>query len=263
MAQLTSKRDKQVSTAQEAVDKLWEDYALGLEIRKNCPMPTKSGSGAMERINMEAERLEINSDVVRKLRQMVDPENGYTKSEFKALCKCCLEHDCLLGRTHVFKFFTVPKGPQRLAFQLQAIKQGWTLARVRQELRRQFGHRRHGGRRPRLPVNVPDALSQLDGMCLAWKRWCDLVAEGADEGQKLVAIEDLPDPVRDRLVQVTNLVRDLGTAVSVCMEQFRSAGRQGGGSRNRQKPGAVRAGKDRHRRPTAISRGLGVGSGTL
>ena len=241
---------------QKAVDKLWKDYALGLEIRKNCPMPTKSDSGAMKRINEEAERLEINSDIVRKLRQMVDPESGYTKAEFKALCKRCLDNNQVLGRSHVFKFFTVPKGPQRLAFQSRAIKQAWTLARVRQELRRQFGHRRQGGRRPRLPVSVPDALSQLDQMCLAWTRWCDLLAAGPGPREKRFELRDLPGPVRDRLDQAMETVRDLGTAVSVCLEQSRSAGRQGGGPHRRQRQAESQAGRRGRKRAKAANQGL-------
>ena len=227
MARRTTKKSLLAvdQAAQDAVAKLWEDYALGLEILEKCPKTTKSDGLGDERIKALADKLHRNPDTIRKLRQMVEKPNGYTKTEFKALCKLCLDNDHPLGRSHVFKFMTVPRGSQRRKFQSRAIKNGWTMARIRQELRRQFGHRRQGGRRPRLPVNVPDALSQLDEMCLTWERWCRLVEAGQVEGKRCAALEDLPEPVHDRLIQVKDMMRDLRTAVEVYLEQFRLAGR--------------------------------------
>ena len=129
MARRTSGRVLPLN-AQEAVESLWADYAAALEIRKKFPLTTKSDGTVMARINDEADKLGVNPDILRKLRQMVDPENGYTMAEFKALCKLCLDHDYVIGRSYVFKFFTVPKGPKRLAFQTKAIEKGWTLARI-------------------------------------------------------------------------------------------------------------------------------------
>ena len=239
---------------QDAVRQLRKDYALGLAILKKCPKSTKSDGLADKRINDEAERHQLNPDTIRKLRQMVEPD-GYTQVEFEELCRLCFAHNHPLGRSHVFKFMTVPRGSQRRAFQSQAIKNGWTMGRIRQELRRQFGHRRQGGRRPRLPVNVPDALSQLDEMCLAWTRWYDLLAEAPDRRKKRCKLSDLPDPVHGRLVQAKDTIRDLRTAVQVCLEQAR-AGRQGGGARRRQRQIESQAGRHGRKRARATSQGL-------
>lgn len=58
------------------------------------------------------------------------------------------------------------------------------------------------GRRPRLPVNLAEALRQLDEKCDQWNRWIDhLEAVGEDASQFSAA--QLPSRLRTKIQAVT------------------------------------------------------------
>ena len=70
------------------------------------------------------------------------------------------------------------------------------------------GSRSSGGRRPRGPDSVDDALAQIVKMCERWRRWYAGFERAEDETAG-VSLENLPKPVRERMGGVTAEVKKL------------------------------------------------------
>ena len=79
------------------------------------------------------------------------------------------------------------------------------------------GSRSSGGRRPRGPDSVEDAVAQVTKMCERWSRWY----EGYDSTERKdktpaknrIEVDDLPDSVRKSLKRVSGQIRKLKMAV--------------------------------------------------
>jgi len=162
----------------------------------------------------EAGRRKINTDIARKKRQFADPNHGYTDDELDELCRLCEEHSCAFGVTLVYKLLTIKSRKQRETFQRRAITNRWTLAELEVELRRRFGRRGKGGRKPKAPASKDEALVQLDSMSLTWTRWYDALATDpsldtpAKSGPR-ITVEDLPPPVQAQLKKIQRLLKQL------------------------------------------------------
>jgi len=164
----------------------------------------------------EASRRKINTDIARKNRQFADPEHGYTAKDLEELCRLCDEHDCVFGVTSVYKLLTIKDRNERSEIQETAIRNRWTLAELEVELRRRFGSRGSGGRRPKMPATKGETLVQLESMSLTWIRWCDGLGVKAiapnDEEKKdkpPAPLRNLPNEIQEQLASMRTMFEQL------------------------------------------------------
>ena len=74
------------------------------------------------------------------------------------------------------------------------------------------GSRSAGGRRPRGPDSVSDALAQIVKMSERWGRWYEGFEQNQDETTG-VSLENLPKPVRVRMAAAKAEIKKLENAV--------------------------------------------------
>ena len=67
------------------------------------------------------------------------------------------------------------------------MKGGWSNSRLEAEIAREFGPRRAGGRRRKVPADKADVLVQLEQMCTTWARWRASLGLARDDGARAVA----------------------------------------------------------------------------
>jgi hypothetical protein len=162
---------QKVEAAINGIRKAW---ALGRKIRAGCGM--RAGRGERLIVRM-AGRHHIGEDLARKLRQIADPQAGYGRQELERLLRLCRRHGRPLGISHLSKFVTIGDKRMRAGFQREAIRGGWSRARIQAELLRRFGYRRRGGRRRRITDDPEVLLMGLVALCNTWRRWCGQLAE--------------------------------------------------------------------------------------
>ena len=149
-----------------------------------------------------------NDDSARKVRQFVDPKQGYSNKDLKRLIGLCRKHERALGFTFVVKLLSVSKehGVRR-DLESELIENGWSMQRFKQELLSRFGRRRRGGKRRHVPSDVAGMLSQLDQMSLSWLKWTQRAFE-KDAGEKSL-IYSLPQDIRESVTRVEGELREL------------------------------------------------------
>ena len=202
MATQSRAEGKPSPKVQKAIERLWEAYEVGKQITENCPMGGRYGAGL---IDGEARRHGINPDTARKLRQFVDPKQGFTDSELKDLIALSGQHDYPLAISTVFRLFPVPKrGGERKQFIRELISGRWKRARVAAEIRRRYESQRPGDHVPRIADDFNDASVELQNRAFQFRRWCVEFVEarrqkagsrGAQRAQR--AVEAVLDAIRD------------------------------------------------------------------
>jgi hypothetical protein len=216
-----------------AVRQLKSLHKVGL---KSLEQRGGRGGHGERRAEVEATRLKkampagskISGEIVRKVRQFADAESGYSRSDLDELCRLCREHGRAWGIKHLVIIIRVPKADgQRGEVQRRAIEGGWTTAQLEAEVRRRFGRRRAGGRKPAVMPDVEGLLSQLEGMC---ERWSRLHAELTDQDQPGAShpgLRDLPKAVRQKLGDATEALRQLQLAVDRQLKKRRRSALSG------------------------------------
>lgn len=205
-------------------------YELGCKSLKSKPGRMEYGS-----MKEEASRFGLSEELLRKARQFADPDHGYTLQELNAILSQCRDLvvegnkvGFALGTTHVIRWLSVPNR-RRARIERLTIAERWTLSRLESEIAKEFGSRRAGGRRRKIPANSLDALVQLEAICNEWRRWYeslhrDLSAEGKRKTKTTekakITPSDLPEPVRKLLPIVTKTFAELQAMVS---EEIRKA----------------------------------------
>jgi hypothetical protein len=115
-----------------------------------------------------------------------------------------------LGRKHVVLLLSVKDKRQRARLQRRAAEEGWGTRRLGEEITALQGSQSSGGRRPRGPVSVEDAVAQIFKMCERWGRWYAGLEREKDEA--VVSLNDLPKSVSDRLANATTTIKELQRA---------------------------------------------------
>ena len=164
----------------------------------------KSNSGRMQYGMMkdEASRFGVSEELLRKARQFADPEQGYALQELRVILSQCRKAGFALGTTHVIRWLTVPKR-RRGRIERQTIAEKWNMSRLEAEIAKEFGSRRAGGRRRRIPTDSLGILIQLETLCDEWRRWRENLVREPDESEQKGTEQDLPAAVRKRLSVVT------------------------------------------------------------
>jgi transcriptional regulator with XRE-family HTH domain len=200
-------KSKEESTqVRQALKQLRDYYQLGLKVleadRKN-PIKLMYSRG----VSMDfAKRLGVSRDYVDKARQFA---SKYTEEQLDVLCALRRPDGMPLGRKHVVYLLSVKDKRQRARLQRRAAEEGWATRRLGEEITVLQGSQSSGGRRPRGPVSVDDAVAQIFKMCERWGRWYAGV-ESEDEGA--VSLGDLPKSVSDRLASVSVGIEELQRA---------------------------------------------------
>ena len=166
---------------QKAIERLWEAYEVGKQIAEHCPMRGRYRAGLIEG---EAKRHGINPDTARKLRQLVEPQQGFTEPELKKLVTLCEKHDYTIAVSTVFRLFPIPKqGGERERFLGEIAEGRWKRARVAAEIRRRYESQRPGDRVPRIPAGYENARVELQDKAFHFRRWCIAFVDA--DGQRL------------------------------------------------------------------------------
>ena len=95
---------------------------------------------------------------------------GYTLKELNAVLSQCRKTGFPLGTTTIIRWITVPKR-RRARIERLTITERWNMSRLEQEIAQEFGSRKAGGRRRRIPTDALGILIQLEGLCDVWRRW--------------------------------------------------------------------------------------------
>jgi hypothetical protein len=194
----------------EAIKRLRDAYREGRRLLRECPFGKTYGQGL---IIQKAAEVGTNQDKLRKLRSFAEPEEGYTQQELQELFKLCRQHRRVIGFSIVVKFLTIGEKTQRAKFQRRAIREGWSLARVEQELVKRFGRRHPGGRRPRIPHTLKGFLADLDTRAFTLLRLINEVQKASGQDRHRICWTDLPSCVQADLAKVKEDISRLRTGI--------------------------------------------------
>src|SRR5262249_2953901 len=108
----------------------------------------------------------------------------YTRKELDDLCRLIQKVQpnqdddmAIFRQTHIVGLLSVHPKKKRAALQKQCILEGWSSAKLEEEIGTHFGTRREGGRARQVPSRPARLLTQLEGMCESWRRWRRRVKE--------------------------------------------------------------------------------------
>ena len=221
----SSKAHRQVGESEEArqaVRELGDYYQLGLEVleadRKNPNKRTYSKHVSQD----FADRLGVGRDYVDKARQFA---SSYTEKQLEELCSLRRPDGMSLGRRHVVALLSVKDKRQRRSLQRRAAEEGWGTRRLGEEITVLQGSGSSGGRRPRGPDSVEDAVAQVIKMCERWGRWYEGFDITADEDS--ISLKDLPKPVREALMRATAEIKTLAAKADRNLKRSQSGPTEG------------------------------------
>jgi hypothetical protein len=211
---MSQTRRQQVAAAVKAIREIHE---LGRSLPAKQSHRDGYGQGT---VTVEAEKHGLNPDTVRKARQFADPVSGYTGAEVNALCRSIREvqeeqEGAVFGHTHLIRLLSVPK-KQRGKVQTAAIENGWSTAELEAHIATRFGSRRDGGRKRRVPSDLPGVLVQLEGLCEGWRRWAEaVIPDDGDAPQRQVRKRvELPAGLLTSVLAATKAIADLHDEVN-------------------------------------------------
>ena len=203
-----------VRQIRHAVQELREFYELGNEVLEADEKNPRRGTYSLG-VTMEfANRIGMARDYVDKARKFA---STYTETDFEELCKLRGPDGMPLGPRHVIGLLRIKNKRQRKQIQRRAVSEGWSTRRIPLEISKFLGTGSSGGRRPKSPQVIDDALMQVLTMTKRWGRWY----EGFDSKKRKekdleksrIEVEDLPDSVRKHLKSVTGQIQKLKKAV--------------------------------------------------
>lgn len=211
---MSNKRREQVTLA---VKRIKAFYRIGKGVRVKTTHKESYGLGEVEN---EAEKHDMNPDTLRKARVFADRDRGYTKKEVEELCMIIkevqIEQDgSIFGRTHVIRLLSVPKA-QRADVQNMAINNGWSVGELETYIASNFGSRRDGGRKRRVPSDPVGLLVQLERLCEGWRRWSDTVTGDQKKAlpRRKSKVEVLPADLHKSVIAATRAVSNLHEQVN-------------------------------------------------
>jgi hypothetical protein len=198
----------------QAIQKIRAYHAKGVESLRE--MPEHGNYGDYE-IRNQAARLGWNETKLRKARQFAHPEQGCSGQQLEELFALLREHKPSFGTAHIGLLVTVP-WPEREQLQRKCIENNWNTSTLQEEILKQFGYRRKGGRRRQVSRDVGRALVQLGKMADRWKRWVK-VAKAPDALEPV--LNRLPEGVRRWIDTVDEIMLSLGAVVKAALKDSR------------------------------------------
>jgi len=203
------------ANVRQAVRQLGEFYRLGLRVIKadqKDPKRPKHGKGISLRF---AEELGVERDYIDKARTFA---SKYSQKEFEELCSLRQPDGMPLSRKHVSFLLSVKDKDKRKRLQRRVAKEGWGTRRLGEEITKVEGRQSSGGRRPRAPETVDDALTQTVKMAESWLHWYGAVESTEGETPSL---RDLTATVRKRLSEAMEKMESLRDSAERCLDKQR------------------------------------------
>jgi hypothetical protein len=182
------------------VQRLREFHALGKQVLQvyEASEPLASGSRRRGVAQTFDRRLGLKRDQVDKARQFAAM---YSDEEVDALCELVNRSDRgQITKSHVIRLLAVPSKRRRDKLAKLVVREQWTVQRLGAEITKE-GKSSKGGRRPKRPANVEEALGQIQQMVRQWGRWEEMMSD--DGGASRVGIKDLPDAVARAVAKMT------------------------------------------------------------
>lgn len=140
----------------------------------------------------------LQRDQVDKARQFA---KMYTDHDLKELCSLQSEDGSRrITKSHVIRLLAVRSKRTRAKLAKQVVRYGWCVQRLGQEVTKS-GKSSRGGRRPKRPATVDEALGQIERMAQRWTNWVQMMEDS--DGDQEVGITDLPGPVTRAVSRLT------------------------------------------------------------
>ena len=203
-----------VRQVKQAVKELQNFYQLGHKVLKadqKNPHKNKYSLGVSVEI---AARIGRSRDYVDKARKFA---STYTKAELDELCRLRRPDGMPLGPRHVIGLLRIKNKRDRKRFQRKAVVEGWSTRQVAAEISKLLSTGGSGGRRPKTPKTVDDALIQVQTMTNRWCRWYAGFDRQQDDEQEQdknrIGLDDLPEPIRKQLKSSARQIQKLKKAV--------------------------------------------------
>jgi hypothetical protein len=151
-----------------------------------------------------------------QLRQAVKFAETFSQEELKGFLALRTPGGKPLGISIAYQVMYLSNRRQRVVVCRLAAKNGWSSRDVKAEVQRRVGVNAKssmGGRRPRLPANLAEALRQLEEKCDQWQRWVGQL-EARDEEPGVFSARQLPQTLRNRINVVTSDMNQLAREVA-------------------------------------------------
>ena len=132
----------------------------------------------------------LSRDQVEKARKFAAM---YSEEELEALCSLNVSRTGKsVTKCHVIRLLAVHSKRTRRRLEKQAVRHGWSVQRLGQEITKS-GKSSQGGRRPKRPATVDEALGHIERLAQQWVRWAEMMEDS--DGDESVGTKDLPGPV--------------------------------------------------------------------
>jgi len=197
------------------IKKILELYQIGFGIPKKNNGTSTYGK---KQISKYSKVFNLNENTIRKARQLA---NMFTQEEIENLCADIERIQANQNRkmslftiSHLFHLVTVSERTKRQGLTQNALKEGWSVRQLKQEIARKFGTRRQGGRKKRIPKDPINFLGQLESYCETWRRWFHEVSKPKDhvEGGHCT-LDDLPQTIQTQVTKIGALMDQLHKAI--------------------------------------------------
>jgi len=188
---------------ERGIEAIRSAYKTGQKILERIGRRGEYKSAAIQK---EAERLGLNENVVRKLRQIAEPEDGFTEQELEKLLEISRKHEWAIGPAYLYKIVSIPKKHRlREKFVRQAARGQWNRARIDLEIRQHYRQRPHGGRRMKIAASIDTARLQALATCERWLTWFNEFETKRDDPE----FKQLLDSLQKQLPAAQRAVRRL------------------------------------------------------
>lgn len=178
----------------------------------------KYSAGALARISKEGGVSEPS------LRKAIKFYETYSTKELREFLRLRTPSGTPLSISVAYQLMYVANRQQRASIARRAAEFGWSIRDVKAEIGGRSGKHekaRKGGRVPRLPTNLDEALRQLEEKCDQWNRWVGHLDANASESGSFSAAQ-LPEKLRRRVGEVTLAMHKLASEVA----KLQSGGRR-------------------------------------
>jgi hypothetical protein len=205
---MATKTEDKAQEIRKAIDDIRAFYKTG----KNS-LKTKSGRAHSDagELGEEIQSTHGKPHYLTRARQFADPALGYTQEDLNRLFGEFKKYQFALRPSTVFHLLSVRPKTVRNRLQREAIRQGWSAARLHLEIIRRFGPRTVGGRRRRVASDTAELLAQLESECEKWRRWHAALNHAGLDGK--VPLQSLPRNVLDRMAAASKCIVALQDAV--------------------------------------------------
>ena len=213
----TSSEPVSAKTIDAAIRAIRDYHAIGRRSIAKTPGKSAYGDG---KIAAEAKRFLRSETFLRKARQFAAAKTGYSPERLEHLFRLLRRHRPSFGISHIGILVTLSWADGRADLQRRAIQGHWSKTELEAEIRLQFGHRRHGGRRRRVAADPAQALVQLDETSDTWHRWV-MAAKNVTVPDGRPLVDTLPADVVAAILRIDGSIARLRDMIAAELQKVR------------------------------------------